>query len=610
MERFCSSVLRLATLQLIQQAGFDKTSGLSVDVLTDVFGNYLEMLGKTAKNHAMHAGRTKMNAFDVKATFETLGIKVEDLEDWLETERESKNYNKWSGPDPTPVVKDLLATGASKDPADEQLLVFKERFSSLDANKEEFGIFQKKIISKDKLNLGGFNSDFFDESLKGGEAQGKEEEDDGDSVENFDDLFGEAPATPPNGVIPENDIDNTNNEGSKLPSNISEELTSKEAYDRMEDMDIDIIPSGEKPDLSKEANLLKDRPSYIPNYLPPFPEGYPISHTTKEKENNIKTQETGTISDENNINDNNNDEKKSPEKIEKVDADENMQPIKSKNINEDNLTIVNQKSNGSQSRFTSDPLKLLAPENIENVFKSFTPHESPSMSTGAVIESDSQKKKRKFELSFSSVPPGETIFSSSQNGFFEDLEVMVPPGLVPQELQLPMIRITRPPTATNTSRPSEIVSEEMMIDIVGDSNEGESFSSEDASTKPLTISLKTAASSINSEATPLASTGKIKIRLPMKKSATSSTTTSISSASTSTMPPVQFQLPPPLVTPATTQEEIINCICEYPNIDNNKFMIACDTCSTWFHGGCVGFGDEMQVVVDAWHCERCLRKRH
>ncbi|CAG8508262.1 13614_t:CDS:2 [Ambispora leptoticha] len=718
MERFCSSVLRLAALQLIQQAGFDKTSSMSADVLTDVFGNYLELLGKTAKNHGMHAGRTKMNAFDVKATFETLGIKVEDLEDWLETERETKNYNKWGGPDPTPVIKDLLATGASKDPADELLLVFKERFSIIDTNKEELGIIskstQEKIFSQDKLSLNRFNKNFLDESMKGGKDQ--EKEDDDDSIENFDDLFGEAPTTPPNGVIPGNNVDNTNNEGSKLPSNISEELMSKEVYDKVEDMNIDSgvndKSENEKPDLRKEDKIkrqleVRSGPSYIPNYLPPFPEGYPISHISEEKEGNTKTEETETLSDENHKNDDDIDEKQFSKKMENVDVDENMQPIISKNINEDNLTIANRKSNGSQARFTSDPLKLLAPENIENAFKSFTLHESlPSVSTGAVIESDLQKKKRKFEESFSSVPPGETIFSSSQNGFFEDLEEMrAPPELIPQELQLPMIKITRPPTATSGASRPEIATEEMMIDIVGDGNEGESFSSEDASSKPLTISLKntidttnltnlhlasTSVSSqstsyiastsrsksrqaanllpstnkqskrfkptdfsnspsifppqtlptpqqsqihsppqlpsrkkstkpkkektsktkhekpsaplINSETTPLASTGKIKIRLPMKKSAST-----IPVTSTSTLPPVQFQLPPPpLVTTATTQEEVINCICEYPNIDNNKFMIACDTCSTWFHGGCVGFGDEMQVVVDAWHFHRLV----
>ena len=52
------------------------------------------------------------------------------------------------------------------------------------------------------------------------------------------------------------------------------------------------------------------------------------------------------------------------------------------------------------------------------------------------------------------------------------------------------------------------------------------------------------------------------------------------------------------------------CICRKPH--NNRFMIACDTCSEWFHGKCVGInpkkGKEMEDNGQEWTCPKCLEK--
>lgn len=55
-----------------------------------------------------------------------------------------------------------------------------------------------------------------------------------------------------------------------------------------------------------------------------------------------------------------------------------------------------------------------------------------------------------------------------------------------------------------------------------------------------------------------------------------------------------------------TSTEEIRCICENPRVDYGTFMIACDGCSTWFHGDCVGIAESDQV--EEWYCRRC-RKR-
>lgn len=55
-----------------------------------------------------------------------------------------------------------------------------------------------------------------------------------------------------------------------------------------------------------------------------------------------------------------------------------------------------------------------------------------------------------------------------------------------------------------------------------------------------------------------------------------------------------------------TSTEEIRCICENPRVDYGTFMIACDGCSTWFHGDCVGIAESDQV--EEWYCRRCSRR--
>ncbi|KAJ3334232.1 hypothetical protein HDU76_006604 [Blyttiomyces sp. JEL0837] len=59
--------------------------------------------------------------------------------------------------------------------------------------------------------------------------------------------------------------------------------------------------------------------------------------------------------------------------------------------------------------------------------------------------------------------------------------------------------------------------------------------------------------------------------------------------------------PPSNETQAQEGDEEINCICEYPHLDNGLFMIACDVCGTWFHGDCL----LIRVAPEFWKCPRC-----
>ncbi|KAI8888340.1 hypothetical protein K501DRAFT_320915 [Backusella circina FSU 941] len=61
--------------------------------------------------------------------------------------------------------------------------------------------------------------------------------------------------------------------------------------------------------------------------------------------------------------------------------------------------------------------------------------------------------------------------------------------------------------------------------------------------------------------------------------------------------------PSPPSLPQAPQAEVIHCLCENPTVDYGTFMIACDNCSVWFHGSCVGIAEDDQV--EEWYCRRC-----
>ncbi|XP_025153325.1 histone lysine demethylase PHF8 isoform X2 [Harpegnathos saltator] len=46
------------------------------------------------------------------------------------------------------------------------------------------------------------------------------------------------------------------------------------------------------------------------------------------------------------------------------------------------------------------------------------------------------------------------------------------------------------------------------------------------------------------------------------------------------------------------------CLCGRP-YDPEQFMIQCDVCKEWYHGGCVAIKEYMAIEFDKYHCPRC-----
>jgi PHD-finger len=45
------------------------------------------------------------------------------------------------------------------------------------------------------------------------------------------------------------------------------------------------------------------------------------------------------------------------------------------------------------------------------------------------------------------------------------------------------------------------------------------------------------------------------------------------------------------------------CLCGGPS--DGSFMLGCDKCDEWFHGGCVGVDKATSSSLQSWHCPRC-----
>lgn len=83
-DNICHSILKTATQQIIQSAGFEAASNQSIETLTDVFGKYIELLGSTVSAYANLNGRTLGSEKDLVSTLEELSLDASTLKLWLE----------------------------------------------------------------------------------------------------------------------------------------------------------------------------------------------------------------------------------------------------------------------------------------------------------------------------------------------------------------------------------------------------------------------------------------------------------------------------------------------------------------------------------------------
>jgi histone H3/H4 len=110
-DNICFSILKTATQQIIQSAGFEGANNHSIDTLTDIFEKYIEVLGSTVSAYANLNGRTTGSAIDLMFAMKEVNVDPSKLKTWLEDE--GKNLTpSWSAQsDPGRLIQGMRCIG-------------------------------------------------------------------------------------------------------------------------------------------------------------------------------------------------------------------------------------------------------------------------------------------------------------------------------------------------------------------------------------------------------------------------------------------------------------------------------------------------------------------
>ncbi|CAO3694993.1 unnamed protein product [Umbelopsis ramanniana] len=556
-ESLCFALLRTTTLQILQSAGFESSHLTSADVLTDVFSRYLELLGQTTAELAEHSGRVKANALDTSTTFSDLHIDIGSLRDWLEIGDGKVLLPSWSnGNYPGQVLNDVIRSGCQiVDPDDTIEYEYKEVPDDIDAQYSD--------------------DDAFTDS----------------SEEEFE----------------EEDVDESND---------------TESYTGVE--------------------YGKHQSNYIPNHLPPLPiqslddDNVPApqpeqpSSTTAQKQDSQAPKPLNAILLKTG-------KRKAPKepyrhKIPFEDSylgnldirgaeDSTMQDIQASSL-EDNHKMVpfdqlskyveKKKDAGVQAtkRHKSWAKSEHFAENINPNRMLMFSDELVSTAPPSILEKIITKVAPSAAVSKLSAPNLWTDVIASGSSLPEEA-ITKPPVDIP-EIPTPVIEKPAPaPVVVNRAKSNSI------------SSAGTTIVHPPKKHEPVRTTAPTSLAALAaSDSTPAATKKSgLTVNLSLNTLAAHSQPTPSSatapSSSDSSTPKIRFKLklptvveptpPPPPVDMSGGDTEVINCICDNPHVDYGAFMIACDNCSEWFHGDCVGIRESDQVAE--WYCMRCRPRR-
>ncbi|KDQ54475.1 hypothetical protein JAAARDRAFT_181901 [Jaapia argillacea MUCL 33604] len=86
MDAGAYKILESATQRTLHAQNFSRSSSQASHALTDLLARYLTLVSTTCAKYAQHAGRLNLTARDASCAFEELGVSMEELEDYCNTE--------------------------------------------------------------------------------------------------------------------------------------------------------------------------------------------------------------------------------------------------------------------------------------------------------------------------------------------------------------------------------------------------------------------------------------------------------------------------------------------------------------------------------------------
>ncbi|KAL0076258.1 hypothetical protein J3Q64DRAFT_1825732 [Phycomyces blakesleeanus] len=642
-DKFCFALLRITTLQILQSAGYESVHIDPTDILTDVFGQYIQMLGATTNAYAQLAGRTTGTLQDVVDGLEDLAVDTNTLRDWLEEEGKALTPTWSASSDPGRFLQGVVKHGR---PSKNEGFLYSYQEVPDPADKDSW----EEAIEKAEEVL---------EDAEYGDEEEYEEEEDEYKEENKE----EEERKKENNAAHENALpDYIPPYFPPFPSDPKEEPEQTAAVQPLTPISsLPIVTTTEQPNTLLPSVVVKTRKKPIENpftYITPFEES--TLAADKETPQPLSLTVTTTIpthiaSSAINTNTPHPLQKQPSSKrrrigIQKMPLD---QVIKSLDTKPSKDSKSREKLPGNQAifrRFTQDEA---APGNTmfgrvpgvlgEIVLQVASPVAVSKLSSPNLLLDVASNTTNGAQDGNSSVSTSDTTLSLSKSHGSNNSSsnnITNTNGTSPSVIrQSSHITISHSNNSTNSSGTANSTSNTISVTSNMSSKEHGSHYESHSSLKrtvsdthlpkttltPMSLASLSAASS----SSPSSSSGshakkkklpKLTLSLPAANSNNSGSDSHPSSANNTPLstPKIRFKikppepseqpviiLPPPKEPESIIQQEIIRCICENPTVDYGTFMIACDKCSVWFHGSCVGIAENDQV--EEWFCRSCQR---
>ncbi|KAG0174542.1 transcription initiation factor TFIID subunit 3 [Apophysomyces sp. BC1015] len=600
-DNFCFALLRTTTLQILQSAGFESVHVDPTDILTDVFCQYIQLLASTTSAYAQLSGRTTGNIRDVMDGLAELAVDPESLREWLEEEGKALTPTWTTESDPGRILEGIVKSGRTQH---DDVFVYEYKDIPQDALSDD------DIYILDEEDEEVDNSDY--------------DEDPGRSIS----------------PIP----DDTSRENNALPDYVPSYLPPFPSTVKDEtEPDAQNLPSSSLP-------LPISHPSSNSAILPPVivktrkkPIDNPFMHITPFEESSLAAEKDTSLAlsvavrrDENYVRpkpataskrrkvltnlpmkeflDTLNQKDQAPRKVrEELSGNANI----FRNFTQDEAAPGNNMFGhtagvlGEIVRHVAQPVavaKLSSPNLLVDVAAAAAVATTPTNSVATVTTPTATNGQPSSQEPPQSKPNGTSMLATlagGQSARKQSLGAVPTSATTSAQTATPLfLSSTTPPTTKGApSTPTASKPPLAPISLASLSATSASKVVKKKKIPKLTLNLangdtSTQAGPSSTASTPYSATTPLstpKIRFKIKPPEPSET-------------PARAELPPAPSLPLPIQGsegEVIRCVCENPTVDYGTFMIACDTCSVWFHGSCVGIAESDQV--EEWHCQRCRR---
>ncbi|KAI8362719.1 hypothetical protein EDC96DRAFT_608889 [Choanephora cucurbitarum] len=685
-DNVCFSLLKTATQQIIQSAGFEAANSRSIDALADVFGRYIELLGCTASAYANLNGRTMSNSRDVMEALTEVAIDPDNLKIWLEEEGKSLSPCWSAQSDPGRLLQDVVSGGM---PHYEDMMEYM------------FGHVQPFELPSD-------------EPLPDSPSESKQH----DLPDYIPGYFPPFPETKDDTVMEEAELlEKQQKEQQELQLQLQKKkkdlplpVIVKHRKKPIENPFTHIIPfdesnlaSAEKSEIEDEKPLSLSFDHTAPKRLtehdqeehirllkrykttveplkralgqlevPHYKLAEGLKPHEKEALFRAQTQDAATpgsymFNKDNGVFD---------EIVLRM-----AEPLISSKLTAPNLSfdvaIANPSTTAPATPSTSAPHPMLdyipgSPDSklmSRSMLAALAGVSKKGKPFGKLGKSMSSHTISKHSVDINAIKTGESKYLMKKKRMLAEQQAMEErqrmleqqlkenPHLTMAELEalhppvnsLPMA--PPPSTSDNISQSSKSIPNSTIHTTTTITNTPLSSSTPSSSlpappsSGPISLSSLSLSTPSHHEKKPKKPTPKLTLNFPQ----TSSSTLDDSNTSSPSTPKIRFKIKPPnqttessatanttithtspakIVKPPTPAKptespisyqkpsllpphntggysEEIRCICENPTVDYGTFMIACDRCSVWFHGSCVGIAESDQV--EEWYCKRCRR---